>query len=398
MHCWTKAVKFQLGLVLIFTLIAFSGCSSLSLAPRRTTLSADRVDLPTWVDPKSPYLFVEARINGAGPFRLLVDTGADFLIFGAKLATAAGLKYLPDIPAKVRGASGTTVPAQLALVERFDSGGLSLSQVLCMVLSQDESENLARLGSIDGVLGMAALWDVILEMDFPKGRVTAVKPGAIRYPAGTAVSYTEIAPVVRLELSGRSVAAVIDTGSDSVLSIPLDAIPLFYPPVNDHGIAISIGHVGKASDKSQLSGEAQTGPVRWIRPPVQEGEPRVGARALETWKLAIDQRARKIYFLADNLRREWPAPIIEAEEGFKAAFKNPHLVILEVVAESRAARAGLRKDDLIVSVGGVPAAEFATRFDESGDRKPSPTIRVRRGEVEFEVKLAAISEVPVEGD
>src|SRR4051812_30182340 len=108
MRCWTREPDNAtvarrgshglVGLALVMMAAGLAGCATvIGPAPRKTTLASDRVSLPTAKVPQAAALFVDVRINGQGPFRLLVDTGASCLVLAPRAAAAAGLKPLPGV-------------------------------------------------------------------------------------------------------------------------------------------------------------------------------------------------------------------------------------------------------------------------------------------------------------
>src|SRR5689334_2270571 len=121
-------------------LVAFSsvlvGCISGSFSPHQTTLTADKVNLPT--KKEHGQLWIEARINGAGPFLLLVDTGCTVMLLPQRVADAAGLKVLPKWEMKAVNAAGVVSKEKAALIESFDCGGLQLKNFFTGVKSDED--------------------------------------------------------------------------------------------------------------------------------------------------------------------------------------------------------------------------------------------------------------------
>ena len=90
-------------------------------------------------------------VNSKGPYRMLLDTGAQSSSLRPGLAAEAGLR--PGFAVEVRTALGATV-APVAEAGRVEIGGLELEGV--EVLLQDPPA-VAHLGWLDGVIGQSVL-------------------------------------------------------------------------------------------------------------------------------------------------------------------------------------------------------------------------------------------------
>ena len=62
-------------------------------APARTSLGVQTVELP--VSRCGTRFIVQATVEGAGPFRFLLDTGSSVTLLGSNVANAANLRSLP---------------------------------------------------------------------------------------------------------------------------------------------------------------------------------------------------------------------------------------------------------------------------------------------------------------
>jgi predicted aspartyl protease len=379
MRCWTaetddaagrgRCRHIRLCLALLVGTAVFSGCATvIGPAPRKTTLAADRVPLPTAKVPQSAALFVDVRINGQGPFRLLVDTGAGCLVIAPRAAAAAGLKALSGVTVTAIGSSGKAQTGQVAVVDRFEAGGFRAEQLVAYLMQQTDADNFERLIAFDGLCGIGVFADVVLEMDFPHEQVTAVRPGFEHYPVERAVPHD--AGMVTVNLAGKSTRARVDTGFEGTFQLPLDEKALRYPRVQRDWEIVSLGSVAK-TETSQFDGDIALGPISWRNPPisVSDGHPLIGTRALQLWKLVVDQRDNKIYFLGGASQQAWPEHRLRAgRAGYVADYEGPRLRIRRVFAGSPAAAAGLRVGDAVVSINGVAAADFVTGHAADSER------------------------------
>lgn len=192
-----------------------AGCAAFNPAPRGTVLAAARVDLPTAY--KGGFLFVDARINGAGPFRLLVDTGTSGLALSAAVAETAGL---PPKGSAVVVSPAAKIPTRLVSVDRFECGGMTLQNTPAVIIDAHEMEVLATafgdaFGCV-GIVGIGAFQDVIVQMDFPGRSVSVFRPDAGSFSANPFVSYAGIIPRITLEMGGDPCKPSSIPGADSI--------------------------------------------------------------------------------------------------------------------------------------------------------------------------------------
>lgn len=157
-------------------------------------------------------IMAPVMINGRGPFRLLVDTGANATTLSTRLADELGIDYRNGRSIVVNGVTGRAL-VPVASIQQMQAGALIL---------QDQQVPIVDphiMADTDGILGIAALTDKQLIVDFRRDLVSISKsrrlPGylttikAKRLPAGLLA-----APA----LVGRiRTVVVIDTGAQRTL-------------------------------------------------------------------------------------------------------------------------------------------------------------------------------------
>jgi predicted aspartyl protease len=158
-------------------------------------------------------ILAPVMINGRGPFNLLVDTGANSTTFSTTLADQLGIDYRGSVAKVVlNGVTGRAL-VPVVSVDRLEAGALILRDQQVPIVEP------RVMAEADGILGIAALTDKQLTVDFRNNRVSlgysqrlptymaTVK--ARRLPAGLLVTPALVGRV-------RAVA-IIDTGAERTL-------------------------------------------------------------------------------------------------------------------------------------------------------------------------------------
>ncbi len=129
--------------------------------------------LPFVLGPKKPLAIVDARINGQGPYRFVIDTGASNSAISRTLAER--LMMPRGMPIPVMGASGSS-QAYMTNATMLEVAGRRFSD-----FSFAAGDFLDRLSDavgtrIDGVLGANAFRNLVLRIDYPNQRLSIDNP------------------------------------------------------------------------------------------------------------------------------------------------------------------------------------------------------------------------------
>ena len=162
-------------------------------------------------------------INGKGPFRFIVDTGATTSTVSPGLAKLLGLEPTAESGIEVNGITGTAqVPG--VSVTLLQAGDLVVENSSMPVVWAP------LMAGADGILGAAGLTAQRLTVDFQHNRVVISHSGRSGTPFGfMRVPAKRIAGglmTVDVRIDGVRVCAVIDTGAERSLGNPalLDAL------------------------------------------------------------------------------------------------------------------------------------------------------------------------------
>lgn len=157
-------------------------------------------------------LFIDVRINEQGPYRFLVDSGADRSVVGSALADQLQLPAGDVV--RIQGMAGTAV-VRTVIIDQLSLGKTDIGPIRAPALAERD------LGA-QGLIGIDALADQRLLLDFEKKTITAQdgrrtvasEPGEIVVTARLRKGQLII---TEASVADQRISAVIDTGSEVTL-------------------------------------------------------------------------------------------------------------------------------------------------------------------------------------
>ncbi len=152
---------------------------------------------------------IAVEVNGTGPYRFVVDSGADSSVIGTRIAKS--LQLPQGTPVTLNGMTGTSIVPRV-LVDELGLGKESVSDLELPVLAEHD------LGG-DGMLGIDALAEERLMLDFEKRLITvedASKPPPRMDGEIVVTARRRRGQLILTEVraNGKTINAVIDTGSE----------------------------------------------------------------------------------------------------------------------------------------------------------------------------------------
>jgi len=167
---------------------------------------------PTRVD-KIGRIWAPVKINGQGPYRLVVATGASQSALTPRLAEALGIPVDSARTVTLRGATGSTL-VPMVPVESMEIGDLLIEPRRLAVIPD-------ALGGADGVLGMDELANMRVEIEFRRDRISIMRSKSERAPGqfqAVPVKFQRGRLLVAdASMGGVPVKAIIDTGGERTL-------------------------------------------------------------------------------------------------------------------------------------------------------------------------------------
>ena len=259
-------------------------------------------------------IIVPATVNGAGPFWMMLDTGADPSVVELGTAKSAGLKIAAS---GQQGSGGGTSPnlAYETSLPVVQLGGLTATKV--DALAMDLSKLSSKLGRpIGGVLGYSLFKTRIVQIDYPNRKVrfyTNAPPCA-----GTTHShpskctkfsfrYKDDILATGVMVDGKPVTANIDTGSNSSFQLSpaaVDKLGLSEDLARAHASS-SVGFNGVLNNREGTVRNVTVGTISVNHPTVvffgkgmgMDREPwdlRIGSAFLKDFAVTLDFRHGQI--------------------------------------------------------------------------------------------------------
>lgn len=155
------------------------------------------------------------HVNGHGPFRFVLDTGASRSVLSPRLVEELGLAVDEDVSISVHGVTGSAVMPAVR-VERIEAGGL--------VLAREQNVPVlppAVLAGADGILGIEGLGRARIDIDFDRDRVTIERSRRQRAGRGMLTIPADLGHggllMTRARVGRVRVHAIIDTGAERSL-------------------------------------------------------------------------------------------------------------------------------------------------------------------------------------
>ncbi len=158
-------------------------------------------------------IWAPVYLDGKGPFRLVLDTGANRSAVIARVADVLGDRARSSATARLYGATGTAI-VPIIRVDELVVGDLMLAPVKLPVV-------LDVFGGADGVLGNEGLHDKRIVIDFKHDSISIKR--SRREPPGDGFKTMPITfardhlPIIDARVGHIPVKAIIDTGAPDSL-------------------------------------------------------------------------------------------------------------------------------------------------------------------------------------
>lgn len=243
---------------------------------------------------------VDVKINGKGPFKFFLDTGAGVTVFSQELADE--LKLVPDGTRNVGDpANPQAIEAKKNIIGKLEIGDAAFSKFVA--LSFDRT-GLYQPGAPRGVLGIPLFSKLLLTIDYPKSQIVLEKGSLSAADGKKIVDFNHSEGGIfslPLVVGGKETQATIDTGSSGGISFPetsMDKLALAGKPV-EVGRGRTVGGESVIYG-AKFAGEIALGEYKWKEPEVRFfnrlNKPNLGFQFLSAFAITIDQQNMRMRF------------------------------------------------------------------------------------------------------
>lgn len=181
--------------------------------PEETTEAEPLYAAPTRID-RTGRVLAAVEVNGRGPFRFILDTGANRSALAPKTAEALGLTSQTMVPVELHGVTGSAMLPAVE-VESLRAGNVEVGRNKLPVLPAEV------FAGADGILGVEGLRDARVEVDFVNDRVSISRSNGKRAPSGYLIVPAQVKRggllIASARVGGVPVQAIIDTGAERSL-------------------------------------------------------------------------------------------------------------------------------------------------------------------------------------
>ncbi len=335
---------------------------------------------------------VEVTIDGHGPYRMILDTGAAGNLLDLGLAQELKLPILRDAQL-ASPAGGDPIPSKLVGFETIRMGDA--------VISDGTMQAAALKGFFDrpdgprGVLSAALFEDLLMTLDYP-GKRLMVRPGSLPEPDGVEViAYEEMdgLPGVPVSLAGRTFMVHMDTGAPGAVMLPLklaEELPLSSPPA-EIGRARTVNKEFVVRS-APLDGTLTFGRLTITNPDIRflEGSEsgNIGFEILGRFAITIDRKNHRIRLDGPALGVTAPKAHPPRRYGMGLQGAGDGVPEVTIVAPgSPAEKAGVKPGDRVVRIQdketqGMSREEIAAIMRES-----RVSLTVMRGDETLEILM-----------
>jgi hypothetical protein len=318
------------------------------------------------------HIYVEARVNGKGPYTFIVDTGGHTLL-APRVVAQAGSTSVGSAPET--GAGDKQSSLGFALVRTISIGGVEMHD---QVAFATEVYRPAIEGiPVGGMVGFELFRRLVVRIDYGRKVLTFTEPGhASLKDAGVPVPFVfyDHLPFVQGRIDGLPATFDIDTGSRSELDVTSPTVARYhlhdrYPrgvravtgwgvggPAKSYVVRLRSVTLGAVTVDAPVADFAEDHGGSFTDP---NYDGNIGSAFLKRFVVTFDYGHRTMY-----LKRIEPPPPDTGDfdrSGLWINAARDGYVVTDVAAGSPAAQAGLRNGDVILELDGrrAQAADLA---------------------------------------
>jgi len=349
-------------------------------------------------------VFVSARLNGQGPYSVLLDTGADGWTVSAEVAH--GLTLAQGRAQQIEGVGEGRDTVHEVLLRKVELAGLSFSGQSAVSEDFSALDEVIGFQHFDGIAGKPVFDRYVVGLDFARSLVSFSPGVGYSVPANAQIVpfkfFDKAIPIVAGEIAGVNGLFVVDLGDRSSLT-------LFGPFWRAHHLDKTLGP-GLVSLTGYGVGGAVQGELVRIPEFVMSGVPvrgvvarlslqkagvfgtsaiagSIGTGLLKRFNVSFDYPHRRIVLERVSGR---DVPDSADRSGLWLGRKGRQFKVFDVIPKGPGDLAGIKKGDIITAVDGTATERldlFAVRKELMSSARKSVALTVERKSHSSEVTV-----------
>ena len=193
-----------------------------SNTPEKTTLSTAEVHIP--FDLQRNKIFIEAMINGHGPYPMLFDTGTSLTVLDRSLTQELGLETVGTTEVG-DSSSSTRLSADVVSINKLSIGAMTATGI--QATSWERRHLYQGMANPPrGIIGFPFFHDYLLTIDYEAENLI-VQPGSLTPDMDHVKPFTTPLGVAMTTclVNGKPIDTYLDTGGPHGIMIPREALP-----------------------------------------------------------------------------------------------------------------------------------------------------------------------------
>lgn len=180
-----------------------------------TAINAVKATVPfTYHDNR---MMIECKIDGKGPFHMVVDTGAPDVTVTPEVIKA--LNVNERTAGTVTGAGNKSVRIGESKLATLAVGSLSFSDVDASVIDLTEIRTKFHFQHLDGIIGYPILERYATFVNVDAGTLSFSKTPVALPASATRTSFSGVLPIIHAKIQGIATTVLVDTGDRSSLTL-----------------------------------------------------------------------------------------------------------------------------------------------------------------------------------
>ncbi|MBV8423778.1 MAG: aspartyl protease family protein [Candidatus Eremiobacteraeota bacterium] len=162
-------------------------------------------------------MLIQCRIDGQGPFWLIVDTGDSAFDITYETAKAVGLATHPA--GTVSGAGSGTPQVSAAKVKSLSIGTLVLHNMDAEVMDLSQIRAKFHFPHLDGAIGYPLMQRYVTYVNVDDGTITFAGSAPVEPSTASTTKFDGVLPIVAGRIDGIPTTILVDTGDRSSLTL-----------------------------------------------------------------------------------------------------------------------------------------------------------------------------------